>query len=44
MKLLYISFPVWAKIPLDQNFSFYKFKKLFKAKCLAKYADKATTF
>ena len=40
MKLHHICFTVWEKIPLeDRNVSFYKFKKLFKAKCLAKYVD-----
>ena len=40
MKLHHICFPVWEKIPLqDQNVSFYKFEKLFKAKCLAKYVN-----
>ena len=40
MKLHHIYFPVWEKIPLeDRNVSFYKFKKLFKAKCLAKYVN-----
>ena len=40
MKLHHICFSVWEKIPLeDRNVPFYKFKKLFKAKCLAKCVD-----
>ena len=40
IKLHHICFPVWEKIPSeDPNVSFYKFKKLFKAKCFAKYVN-----